>query len=96
MEAVFDAARSSGSMVVIDCNWRPMFWPNPDSAKPVVEEFLAKGDVLKITDEEAEWLYGISSKDALENPGMVRLQNPLRSKRASAAAAENSSPVAVL
>mmetsp|Transcript_22165 Transcript_22165/g.61517 ORF Transcript_22165/g.61517 Transcript_22165/m.61517 type:complete len:401 (-) Transcript_22165:157-1359(-) len=76
MEAVVKTAKENGAVVLIDANWRPMFWPEPDSAKPIIEEYLAKADLVKITDEEAEWLYGIPAGDALDNPDKVLEQLP--------------------
>ncbi len=43
--------------VVLDVNWRPMFWQDPAQAKPIIEALLPKVDFLKLSDEEAEWLF---------------------------------------
>lgn len=57
--------------VVIDVNWRPVFWDDEAAAKEAVLQYCQQADVLKITDEEAEWLYGIPAADALEHPERV-------------------------
>jgi hypothetical protein len=36
-----DKAKSSGVKVLVDVNWRPMFWPDPDAAKPIIEVLAA-------------------------------------------------------
>lgn len=67
-----DAAKSGDKCtVVIDVNWRPVFWSDVDAAKKVVREFVPRADILKVTDEEAEWLFGIPAADALSHPEQV-------------------------
>ncbi|MGL5063944.1 MAG: carbohydrate kinase family protein [Microcoleus sp.] len=51
--------------IVIDVNWRPVFWPNPDEAKPRIQELLKKVDFLKVSEEEAEWLFGTTDAGAI-------------------------------
>jgi fructokinase len=48
--------------VVLDVNWRPMFWPNPSDALPLIHSLIQQADFLKLSSEEAEWLFG--SQDA--------------------------------
>ncbi len=51
--------------ILMDVNWRPMFWPNPDDAKPLIQELLKKVDFLKLAREEAEWLFDTSDAGAI-------------------------------
>lgn len=44
--------------IVLDVNWRPMFWANPEEAKAQVEALAQQVDFLKLSDTDAEWLYG--------------------------------------
>ena len=48
--------------IVVDVNWRPMFWLDPDSALPLIQKMWRYVDFLKLSAEEAEWLF--DTKDA--------------------------------
>lgn len=72
MQDAMALAKEAGTLVMIDCNWRPVFWDEPDSALDVIRPFMDQADLVKITDEEAEWAYGISAEEALKNPARVR------------------------
>jgi fructokinase len=43
--------------LLVDLNWRPMFWPDPDTAKPLIQQLIERVDFLKLSQEEAEWLF---------------------------------------
>lgn len=51
--------------ILVDVNWRPMFWPNPDDAKSLIHKLLKKVDFLKIAKEEAEWLFDTTDAGAI-------------------------------
>jgi fructokinase len=51
--------------IIVDINWRPVFWPNPDEAKAPILQLLKKVDFLKLSDDEAEWLFGTSDAGAI-------------------------------
>jgi len=51
--------------IVLDLNWRPMFWPNPDDAKPLIKGLLKKVDFLKLAEEEAQWLFDTTDAGAI-------------------------------
>jgi len=51
--------------IIVDINWRPVFWPNPDEAKPRIKELLKKVDFLKLSEEEAEWLFETADAGAI-------------------------------
>lgn len=51
--------------VLMDVNWRPMFWANPDAAKPMIQSVLPQIDFLKLSTEEAEWLFGTTDPKAI-------------------------------
>lgn len=57
--------------VVIDVNWRPVFWDDLEKAREIVKEFVPLADILKVTDEEAQWLFDIPAEQALQNPEKV-------------------------
>jgi len=64
-------ARAAGTLLVTDVNWRPVFWDDPGAALPVIEPLLRQSEVVKLTDEEAEWLLGIPAAAALDDPARV-------------------------
>lgn len=51
--------------VLVDINWRPMFWHDPTEAKPLVQEILKKVDFLKIAKEEAELFFDTTDAGAI-------------------------------
>ena len=66
------AAKSSDKCtVIIDVNWRPVFWEDLSAAKQVVIDFVSNADILKVTDEEAEWLFAVPAATALAHPEQV-------------------------
>ncbi|MGQ4646744.1 PfkB family carbohydrate kinase [Lyngbya aestuarii] len=53
--------------VVMDINWRPMFWPDSNAALPLIQEHLKHVDFLKIAKEEAELLFNTADAGAIVN-----------------------------
>ena len=51
--------------IVLDVNWRPVFWPNPDTARQTIQELFKRIDFLKLSDEEAEWLFDTTDPGAI-------------------------------
>lgn len=51
--------------IFLDVNRRDMFWPNPSDSIPLIQQLLKQVDFLKITDEEAEWLFGTADAGAI-------------------------------
>lgn len=49
-------ARSSGSLVSFDPNIRVHIWDHPDDARDSIEDVLAYTDILKLNEEELEFL----------------------------------------
>ena len=43
--------------IIIDLNWRPVFWPDFSIAQSVIRAFITAADVLKLSREEAIWLF---------------------------------------
>jgi hypothetical protein len=56
----------------VDINWRPVFWPDAEAARPVILEFLELADLVKISDADLEYLYGQDPQAALQDPCSVR------------------------
>lgn len=51
--------------ILVDVNWRPMFWPLPNAANTPILELINHVDFLKLSLEEAEWLFGTSDPKAI-------------------------------
>lgn len=51
--------------LILDVNWRPVFWTDTAIAKPKIRELAQRIDFLKLTDEEAEWLFGTQEPRAI-------------------------------
>lgn len=64
IERVLDLADQHYVKILLDINWRPVFWPAPEVAPQVMYDLMSRVDFLKVSDEEAKWL--ISSTDPAE------------------------------
>lgn len=51
--------------ILLDVNWRPVFWPNPDTARQTIQEIFKHIDFLKVSSEEAEWLFDTTDPGAI-------------------------------
>lgn len=74
-----DLAKEGGATVIIDVNWRPVFWLDThteEDARAEILEFIKKADLVKVTDEEAEFLFAIPAARALEHPEDVLSRVP--------------------
>ncbi|MEO1133555.1 MAG: carbohydrate kinase, partial [Cyanobacteria bacterium J06639_1] len=65
LERSLALASQHGMQIAIDLNWRPVFWPDPDSAPAIVRAVLPYADYLKCSDEEARWLFGTDDPTAI-------------------------------
>jgi len=70
-EAAAAAAKEGKTKLMVDVNWRPVFWEDVPVAKDVIIEFLNKADIVKISDADLEYLYDIKLDTALINPCAV-------------------------
>lgn len=53
-------AKAAGRLVSVDPNLRKPLWPTEDSAKEAIEWSLRQADIVKISDEEIEFLWGLT------------------------------------
>lgn len=51
--------------IVLDVNWRPMFWLDETEAPPLIEQLWEYVDFLKLAQEEAEWLFNTADAGAI-------------------------------
>ncbi|MBE9167270.1 carbohydrate kinase [Pleurocapsales cyanobacterium LEGE 06147] len=51
--------------VVLDVNWRPMFWSDESEALPLIKQLWQYTDFVKFASEEAEWLFGTTDAGAI-------------------------------
>ncbi len=58
--AAIEAARKHGGIISFDPNLRFQLWNGPDELKKTVLEFIPLSDILKISDEELEFITGES------------------------------------
>ena len=58
-----DVAKEAGCIVSFDPNLRPPLWKSLDEAKAEIEYGLSKCDILKISDNEVEFLFGTTDYD---------------------------------
>ncbi len=62
-QTIVDAARRAsiaGAQISIDANYAPSIWPNRDEAWRVLTDYCASGALVKLSDDDAERLYGSS------------------------------------
>lgn len=58
-----DIAKESGALISFDPNLRPPLWDSLDNAKKEIECGLSKCDILKISDNEIEFMTGSTDYD---------------------------------
>ncbi len=51
--------------IVLDVNWRPVFWQDADIARQKIQETFKRVDFLKLSKEEAEWLFDTADPGAI-------------------------------
>ncbi|MEM8544017.1 MAG: carbohydrate kinase, partial [Cyanobacteria bacterium P01_H01_bin.119] len=65
MARALTLADAQFAKVVVDVNWRPSFWPQPELAGPIILEFLRQADFLKLSADEAHWLFQTDAPQAI-------------------------------
>ncbi len=58
-------AREHQVKIFIDINWRPVFWEDSEVAKSLIMTILEQADLIKCTDDEAQWLFGMQDPSAI-------------------------------
>jgi len=65
VERAVTLAQQNQVPILLDVNWQPMFWPHPQAAPGRVYDLLKSVQFLKVSDSEAEWLFGTRSPTTL-------------------------------
>lgn len=63
-KAAIRMAKKSGSLISFDPNLRPPLWESLDTAKDMILYGISKCDILKISEDELEFITGLSDLDA--------------------------------
>lgn len=71
MNAAVAIAREGPCQVLVDVNWRPVFWDDHEAAPQRIRDYIDKADILKLSDDEAEFIYGVGHRVSLEQPEKV-------------------------
>ena len=61
-----DLAEQYDLKILLDVNWRPVFWQNQDIAPPIIRELFKRVDFVKLAKEEAEWLFDTTDAGAIK------------------------------
>ncbi len=60
-----DLAEQYDLKIILDVNWRPVFWQDADIARQKIQEIWKRVDFLKLSREEAEWLFDTTDPGAI-------------------------------
>ena len=58
-----ELAKKHGLLISVDPNLRKPLWKREEDAKTAIEWSLRQADIVKISDEEIDWLWGISPEE---------------------------------
>ncbi len=62
-DSLIEKANRSNALICFDPNVRLNLWENHDELKNIIKEYAKKADILKISDDEAEFITGYSCID---------------------------------
>ena len=65
-QAAVAFAKEQGKLVSFDPNLRKPLWPSEEAAKEQIEWGLHQADIVKISDEEIEFLWGLSPEEGAQ------------------------------
>ncbi|MUL37347.1 carbohydrate kinase family protein [Gloeocapsopsis dulcis] len=60
-----DLAEEYNVKVILDVNWRPVFWDSEETALQIIPKLYSRIDFLKLSEEEAEWLFDTTDPGAI-------------------------------
>ena len=59
-------AKANGLLISLDPNLRKPLWKREEDAKAAIEWSLRQADIVKISDEEIDWLWGLSPEEGAQ------------------------------
>ena len=59
------AAQQNHCQILLDVNWRSMFWPQPELAPPTIHKLIQQVQLLKLSIEESQWLLNTTDPDRI-------------------------------
>lgn len=62
-----ELAQNNQIKVLIDINWRRIFWTDPELAQSTIRPLLPQAQVIKLAAEEADWLFQTTDPEAIKN-----------------------------
>lgn len=65
-KAAIALAKENGKLISLDPNLRRPLWPSEEAAKAAIEWSLHQADIVKISDEEIDFLWGLSPEDGAQ------------------------------
>jgi len=65
IERALELAERYYVKVLVDVNWRPVFWSDPQAARQPIQALVKQVDFLKLSTEEAEWLFDTTDPGAI-------------------------------
>lgn len=65
IERSLELAEQHFVKILVDVNWRPVFWADPVAARSEILHLLKRADFLKLAAEEAAWLFDT------QDPGII-------------------------
>ena len=61
-----ETAKASGALISLDPNLRKPLWKSEEDAKSAIEWSLRQADIVKISDEEIDFLWGLSPEEGAQ------------------------------
>ena len=61
-----ETAKASGALISLDPNLRKPLWNSEEDAKSAIEWSLRQADIVKISDEEIDFLWGLSPEEGAQ------------------------------
>ena len=65
-KSLIDKAKSTGALVCFDPNLRFNLWEDKEELRKIVNEFAAYADVMKVGEDELEFITGLKGKQAVD------------------------------
>jgi fructokinase len=64
-EQAINLAHQHNCQILLDVNWRPVFWPQPEAALAIIHAMIPQMDWLKLSIEESHWLFATDDPRAI-------------------------------